>query len=491
MFHLFTTFLGIKVLPRPAKKRKRHHDHRSALQERLEPRLMLSITANDANYNASSAATLNVAAPGLLADCTDTGGYQMSAYMMGGPSDGTASVNTDGSFSYTPDQNYTGQDTFEYYATDTNGGRSNIAAVQLDVQMGVVTFVDSTKLPVDTIDVSRQILNDPYADQAVTSPLPAGGSGGTVISAEPADGAPATAHNLSLQYNSVAGSPDVVLEGDAQLAIASGTLGTVEISATLNGAAAGTSYFTTQYLGADPTVHVAIQTSTSLATGCYPYTLTLSGSTYGTPTISGYVNVVNNSASPFGLGWDMRGLDRLFQNSVPGVPAGVLLTDGSGEGFYFTAGSGNSYTSPAGPHAFDTLTAVTGGGWQLVTHQGVTFNFDSSGDLTSRVERTGETTAYGWTGGDLTSITDQFGRSVDLSYASGLLSSITDYAANVWSVGMTSGDLTSVTEPDPGSGSPVWQYAYSGGYMTSETDPMSGQTVFTLNSNHRLSGTTL
>ncbi|HVA50387.1 MAG TPA: RHS repeat-associated core domain-containing protein [Pirellulales bacterium] len=459
--------------------------------EQLEMRAMLSITANNANYDASSAGTLNVAAPGLLADCSDSGGYQMSAYLMGSPSYGTASVNTDGGFSYTPDPNFTGTDTFEYYATDTNGGRGNIAAVQLDVQMGVVTFVDTTKLPVDTIDVSRQILNDPYPDQAITSPLPAGGSGGTVVSAQPADGAPATAHNLSLEYSSIAGSPDVVLEGDTQLAIASGTMGTVEVSATLDGAAAGTSYFTTQYLGADPTVHVAIQTSTSLPTGCYPYTLTLSGSTYGTPTISGYVNVVNNSASPFGLGWDMPGLDRLYQNNVPGVPAGVLLTDGSAEGWYFTAGSGNSYTSPAGPHAFDTLTAVSGGGWQLVTRQGVTFTFNGSGDLTSRVERTGETTAYGWTGADLTSITDQFGRSVDLSYASGLLSSISDYAADVWSFGMTSGDLTSVTEPNPGGGSPVWQYAYSVGYMTSETDPNSNESQFVLNSYHRLSQTTL
>ncbi|HVA50038.1 MAG TPA: Ig-like domain-containing protein, partial [Pirellulales bacterium] len=122
--------------------------HRSlAGVQSLEARAMLSITANDANYDASSAGTLNVAAPGLLADCSDSGGYQMSAYMMGGPSDGTASVNTNGSFSYTPDTNFTGTDTFEYYATDTNGDRSNIASVQLDVQMGVVTFVDTTKLP--------------------------------------------------------------------------------------------------------------------------------------------------------------------------------------------------------------------------------------------------------------------------------------------------------------------------------------------------------
>ena len=32
---------------------------------------------------------------------------------------------------------------------------------------------------------------------------------------------------------------------------------------------------------------------------------------------------------------------------------------------------------------------------------------------------------------------------------------------------MASSDLTSVTEPNPGGGSPVWQYAYSGNYLSS------------------------
>jgi hypothetical protein len=62
--------------------------------------------------------------------------------------------------------------------------------------------VTAAKLPVDTIDVGQQILSDPFTPP-VTSPLPAGGSGGTTISAAPADGAPATARNLSLIYNSV------------------------------------------------------------------------------------------------------------------------------------------------------------------------------------------------------------------------------------------------------------------------------------------------
>jgi YD repeat-containing protein len=96
-----------------------------------------------------------------------------------------------------------------------------------------------------------------------------------------------------------------------------------------------------------------------------------------------------------------------------------------------------------------------------VTHEGVTFTFNSSGYLTSRQERTGETTTYTWTSGKLTAITDQFSRSVNLGYTSGLLSSIEDYAGNTWTVAHSGSNLTSITEPNPGGGAPEWQYAYS------------------------------
>ncbi|HVA47888.1 MAG TPA: hypothetical protein VNH11_16080, partial [Pirellulales bacterium] len=83
LFNLIATFLRGDFLP--SRRKEKGRGRRPALLEQLEARAMLSITANDANYDASSAGTLNVAAPGLLADCTDSGGYQMSAYMMGGP----------------------------------------------------------------------------------------------------------------------------------------------------------------------------------------------------------------------------------------------------------------------------------------------------------------------------------------------------------------------------------------------------------------------
>jgi hypothetical protein len=158
-----------------------------------------------------------------------------------------------------------------------------------------------------------------------------------------------------------------VLEGDFGLAMNPAVVPpeTLTVSGTFDGTATPTTYVSTQGLSANATMHVAVQVSTAgLATGYYPYTLTLSGSSlYAPATISGYAAVVNNSASPFGAGWDMPGLYHLYQNNVSGAPAGVLLTDGSGEGWFFTAPvSGNTYTSPAGPYAFDTLTSLTGGG---------------------------------------------------------------------------------------------------------------------------------
>lgn len=55
----------------------------------------------------------------------------------------------------------------------------------------------------------------------------------------------------------------------------------------------------------------------------------------------------------------------------------------------------------------------------------------------------------------------------------------------------TNGELTSITEPDPGGGSPVWQFGYTGNYLTSETDPNSNLSSFSLDSYHRLSQTAL
>ena len=80
------------------------------------------------------------------------------------------------------------------------------------------------------------------------------------------------------------------------------------------------------------------------------------------------------------MGWDMPGLDHVYQNNVQGVPAGVLLTVGDGTGWYFTQGSGNSYTSPSrAPTPSIRSPASPAAAGSLSINGGTTFDFSSGG----------------------------------------------------------------------------------------------------------------
>jgi filamentous hemagglutinin family protein len=58
---------------------------------------------------------------GVLSNDTDEDGDSLTARFVQGPSHGTLTLNADGSFTYTPDQDYVGTDTFTYVATDGDG----------------------------------------------------------------------------------------------------------------------------------------------------------------------------------------------------------------------------------------------------------------------------------------------------------------------------------------------------------------------------------
>ncbi|HEV3344291.1 MAG TPA: Ig-like domain-containing protein [Pirellulales bacterium] len=414
-----------------------------------------------------------ISAPGVLANDTDPNqGAQLFAHLVSGPSHAsTFQLNQDGSFHYATNNTYLGPDSFTYKDTDTYGMSSNTVAVTLNVEYSVQSTTDLTKqVAINPLDTGLQIL----------------GSAG---------GAPASAQNLSLAYDSVAAQPDAVIEGLFQFNTITPINDTATGTLTFNGVAQPATYVNLNGMnGSSANVDLSYQVDTSaLPTGRYPYTLTLNGNYMAAPaTITGAVNVVNDSSGPVGKGWDIPGLYRLYQNNVSGVPAGVLLTTGEGgHSWYFTQGSGSSYTSPHGPFAFDTLTSVTGGGWKLVDKGGTTFNFGSTGNLLTSAARTGETTTYTSTSGLLASITDPFSRSVNLGYTSGQLSSVTDYAGHVWSIAHTGANLTSVTEPNVAGGSPARQYGYSGNYLSTVTDPNNNQTGYVLDSHHRLSGVNL
>ncbi|HKY52887.1 MAG TPA: ExeM/NucH family extracellular endonuclease, partial [Anaerolineales bacterium] len=88
--------------------------------------------ATDDNYSTDEDTALNVAAPGVLANDTDGNGDALAAILVSGPSNGSLTLNADGSFSYTPAADFNGTDSFTYKAND-GVADSNVATVTITV----------------------------------------------------------------------------------------------------------------------------------------------------------------------------------------------------------------------------------------------------------------------------------------------------------------------------------------------------------------------
>jgi hypothetical protein len=76
-------------------------------------------TANSDSYSVLPSGTTSVdAADGVLANDTDGEGDPLTAVLVSGPTNGNLTLNSDGSFSYTPGANFAGSDSFTYEAYD-------------------------------------------------------------------------------------------------------------------------------------------------------------------------------------------------------------------------------------------------------------------------------------------------------------------------------------------------------------------------------------
>ena len=93
---------------------------------RIQPPAASGLLANDTNPNTGNTTGLTVSGPTT------------------GPSNGQATVNADGSFSYNPNPGFTGTDSFTY--TVTSSGGSDTATVTLNVA-GLIWFVDDSATP--------------------------------------------------------------------------------------------------------------------------------------------------------------------------------------------------------------------------------------------------------------------------------------------------------------------------------------------------------
>ena len=126
--------------------------------------------ANDDYYSVNEDTTLNVVAPGVLANDTDPENDPLTAVLIDDVTHGTLNLNSNGGFSYTPDTDYFGTDTFTYQAYD-GLEYSNTATVTITINaVNDPPNTPTNPNPADgAIDVSTYIVlswtgNDPEGD---------------------------------------------------------------------------------------------------------------------------------------------------------------------------------------------------------------------------------------------------------------------------------------------------------------------------------------
>jgi hypothetical protein len=103
-------------------------------------------------YDTNQDTTLNIGAPGILSNDMDANGDSLTATLVSDASNGTLVLNTDGSFSYTPDPGFVGDDTFTYNASDGTDDSNTVT---------VTITVADTQGPVVTISLAKDLLWPP------------------------------------------------------------------------------------------------------------------------------------------------------------------------------------------------------------------------------------------------------------------------------------------------------------------------------------------
>ena len=125
-------------------------------------------SATDDAYNVIEDGTLNLSAEtGVLSNDGDVDGDDLTAILVDDVSNGELTLNADGSFTYAPDGDFNGLDSFTYKANDGTAD-SDVATVTVDVVSGVSIGVARGKekvlFNVGHVDVTVKIAGDGQAE---------------------------------------------------------------------------------------------------------------------------------------------------------------------------------------------------------------------------------------------------------------------------------------------------------------------------------------
>ncbi len=150
------------------------------------------VAAGDDSYFTEENTTLTVPAPGVQSNDISADGGTFISVVVSSPSNGTLVLNPDGSFSYTPDANFVGIDSFTYEDME-NGQSSNVATVTLLVNplTLIVTNTLDDGSP-GSLPWAINIANSDPSSMPVTIDFDISGSGPFVI--QPTTPLPAITH---------------------------------------------------------------------------------------------------------------------------------------------------------------------------------------------------------------------------------------------------------------------------------------------------------
>jgi len=205
--------------------------------------------------------------------------------------------------------------------------------------------------------------------------------------------------------------------------------------------------------------------------------------------VLGQIIVQNESNSPFGAGWTIAGLQRIYAHSS----GRVLLTEGTASSLMFEPldplVDPNGFESPLGD--FSVLTRLGDGTLERRMKDGTRYRFDLDGLMVQAIDRNGNTTDYQYdTAQRLEAIIDPVGQSYSLQYSAGRLSSISDPLNRVTRFEHDSeGNLIGIIEPNGDRRG--FEYLPGKNLMTAQIDQRDNRTEYFYNHADRISETLL
>lgn len=147
-------------------------------------------------YGATRNTVRTVLAPGVLANDSDPNGDAITAQKVGDPQHGVVTLGIAGGFTYTPEQDFLGTDTFSYRAVDEQGAQSEPVTVTVKVALPAGAFrvwgndryltgVEASKRAFTTADTVVIATGANWPDALGGSAL-AGAAGGPLLLTKPA-----------------------------------------------------------------------------------------------------------------------------------------------------------------------------------------------------------------------------------------------------------------------------------------------------------------